>query len=64
MKVIKVDVQDLVLTEGELEQVRLSEYASSDPKLLNALRIAKTISVKGAILFSSKLVDWIYDDKS
>lgn len=56
LKVIKVDVQDLVLTAGELEQVRLSQYASSDPKLLNALRVAKTISAKGAISFSSNLV--------
>lgn len=57
LKVFKVDVQDLVLTDGELEEVSLSQYASSDPKLLNALRIAKTISVRGAVLFSSKLVN-------
>lgn len=56
LKVIKVDIQDLILTKGELEQVRLSQYASSDPKLLNALRVAKSMSAKGAISFSSNLV--------
>jgi hypothetical protein len=56
-RVKKIDLYWYDSIEGSLDEVKLSQFASSDPMLLLGLKIAKTISRQKNLPFTSDYIE-------